>query len=174
MIYVLLYLKHRFCRLPTRPLRVHRLLAALAGRRTLYVDCIPFTLQLAAATMPMWQLILNLQEAYEPGKSPILDDPVLLGSQTGFFSYFLCNIGGRRRLKSAEFVLLNGRSAFFKVGDYTAKAKTVCRHSGYQEPKWNFRGMRGAFGDEPRSRGCYWNSGVPLRVGGWKIANAES
>ena len=45
-------------------------------------------------------------------------------------------------MKLAEFVLQNGRFAFFKAGGYTARAKTVCRHCGYQKPNWNFRGMR--------------------------------
>jgi len=66
----------------------------------------------------------------------------LIGLATEIFAYFLFKYIAKRRLKSAEFVLIKGRFALLEVGDYTAESKTVCRHCGYQEPVWNFRDMR--------------------------------
>lgn len=121
-----------------RRLRVRRILAAMAGSRSNWVDCSKLANQIGAVTLPVWHLLLR--------NIPGVDQALLL------FLFWVLTIGisrisiestAKRRLKSAEYIIPGSLFRFQlpAIGSGLLENETVCSHCGFREQWFDFPDM---------------------------------
>ena len=71
------------------PLKVPLILAALAGSGSSYLDYFNSAVQVAAVSLPIWHLSLNLRPDFESKGNPFVCDPFWRGIGTGVVVNYL-------------------------------------------------------------------------------------
>lgn len=124
---------------PRYPLRVHRLVAALAGSQTDRVNYRDLASQVGFLCLPLWYQLLARWMGIENFPLGLL---VIMQILTVVILSRILRTYARKQLLEAEYLLLPLRDLVETKGNTVPIYRTVCLHCGYQEYDWDYDSMR--------------------------------